>query len=69
MGIRINESPDDDAFYEKTNAVAHKLDPSRPTGGVRAMKKSHLLEDVYTYNDFLHDGEMPGCDPKKKSHI
>lgn len=65
-GIRINESPDDDAFYEKTNAVAHKLDPSRPTGGVRAIKKSHLLEDVYTYNDFLHDGEMPGCDPKKK---
>ena len=65
-GIRINESPDDDAFYENTNAVAHKLDPSRPTGGVRAMKKSHLLEDVYTYNDFLHDGEMPGCDPKKK---
>lgn len=65
-GIRINESPDDDTFYEKTNAVAHKLDPSRPTGGVRAMKKSHLLEDVYTYNDFLHDGEMPGCDPKKK---
>lgn len=65
-GIRINESPDDDAFYEKTNTVAHKLDPTRPTGGVRAMKKSHLLEDVYTYNDFLHDGEMPGCDPKKK---
>ena len=65
-GIRINESPDDDAFYEKTNAVAHKLDPTRPTGGVRAMKKSHLLEDVYTYNDFLHDGEIPGCDPKKK---
>lgn len=65
-GIRINESPDDDAFYEKTNAVAHKLDPTRPTGGVRAMKKSHLLEDVYTYNDFLHDGEMPGCNSKKK---
>ena len=65
-GVRINESPDDDPFYEKTNAVAHKLDPTRPTGGVRAMKKSHLLEDVYTYNDFLHDGEMPGCDPKKK---
>ena len=65
-GVRINESPDDDPFYEKTNAVAHKLDPTRPTGGVRAMKKSHLLEDVYTYNDFLHDGEMPGCEPKKK---
>ena len=65
-GIRINESPDDDAFYEKTNAVAHKLDPTRQTGGVRAIKKSHLLEDVYTYNDFLHDGEMPGCEPKAK---
>ena len=65
-GVRINESPDDDPFYEKTNAVAHKLDPMRPTGGVRAIKKSHLLEDVYTYNDFLHDGETPGCDPKKK---
>ena len=65
-GVRINESPDDDSFYEETNAVAHKLDPTRSTGGVRAIKKSHLLEDVYTYNDFLHDGEMPGCDPKKK---
>ena len=65
-GVRINESPDDDPFYEKTNAVAHRLDPTRPTGGVRAIKKSHLLEDVYTYNDFLHDGEMPGCAPKKK---
>ena len=65
-GVRINESPDDDSFYEKTNAAAHRLDPTRPTGGVRAIKKSHLLEDVYTYNDFLHDGEMPGCEPKAK---
>lgn len=65
-GVRINESADDDAFYERTNEMAHKLDPTRPTGGVRALKKSHLLEDVYTYNDFLHDGKMPGCDPKKK---
>ena len=65
-GVRINESPDDDAFYEQTNAIAHKLDPYRATGGVRAIKKSHLLEDVYTYNDFLHDGETPGCEPKRK---
>lgn len=65
-GVRINESPDDDPFYEKTNAVAHRLDPTRQTGGVRAIKKSHLLEDVYTYNDFLHDGETPGCNPKSK---
>ena len=65
-GVRINESPDDDAFYERTNAIAHKLDPSRPTGGVRNMKKGHFQEDVYTYNDFSHDGTTPGCDPKRK---
>ncbi len=64
-GVRINESQDDNAFYEKTNAIAHKLDPSRPTGGVRAHKKSHLFEDVYTYNDFYHDGTNDGCEPKQ----
>lgn len=65
-GVRINESQDDDAFYERTNAVAHELDDTRQTGGVRAMKKSHLLEDVYTYNDFVHSGQNCGCEPKTK---
>lgn len=65
-GVRINESQDDDAFYEKTNAIAHALDDSRQTGGVRNFKNSHLLEDVYTYNEFVHDGIKPGCEPKKK---
>lgn len=65
-GVRINESQDDDAFYKKTNELAHSLDDSRQTGGVRAHKKSHLFEDVYTYNDFLHDGTNPGCEPKDK---
>ena len=64
-GIRINESVDDDEFYKKTNEIAHELDKTRPTGGVRASKKSNLLEDVYTYNDFSHDGKRPGCDKKK----
>lgn len=63
-GVRINESVDDDEFYLRTNEVAHKLDDSRPTGGVRCIKKSHLLEDVYTYNDFLHDGRTYGCEEK-----
>lgn len=63
-GVRINESVDDDAFYEKTNALAHKLDNTRQTGGVRALKKSHLLEDVYTYNDFSHTGDNAGAEPK-----
>lgn len=65
-GVRINESQDDDAFYQKTNACARKLDPSRPTGGVRAHKKSSFLEDVYTYNDFSHEGKAPGCEKKEK---
>ena len=64
-GVRINESPDDDEFYRRTNDMAHRLDPSRPTGGVRNFRKSHLLEDVYTYNDFVHHGPNPGCEPKK----
>lgn len=64
-GVRINESGDDDAFYERTNRTAHCLDDSRQTGGVRAHKKSSLLEDVYTYNDFSHDGKKKGCEPKR----
>ncbi|HRY78507.1 MAG TPA: glycoside hydrolase family 2 TIM barrel-domain containing protein [Candidatus Izemoplasmatales bacterium] len=59
-GVRINESPDDDEFYQKTNDIAHALDDSRQTGGVRNFKGSHLLEDVYTYNDFSHTGDNPG---------
>lgn len=64
-GVRINESMDDDDFYRRTNETAHNLDESRCTGGVRANKKSHLLEDVYTYNDFVHSGLNKGCEPKK----
>lgn len=63
-GVRINESQDDDEFYRRTNETAHLLDVSRLTGGVRAHKKSSLLEDVYTYNDFVHDGKTRGCEKK-----
>ena len=64
-GVRINESVDDDAFYTRTNQIAHQLDPSRATSGVRYLEKSHLLEDVYAYNDFSHNGTTPGAKPKK----
>ncbi len=63
-GVRINESVDDDEFYTRTNAAARELDPSRQTGGVRCYKKGSFLEDVFTYNDFLHDGKKKGCDRK-----
>ena len=64
-GVRINESVDDDAFYTRTNKIAHQLDPSRATSGVRYLEKSHLLEDVYAYNDFSHNGTTPGAKSKK----
>lgn len=64
-GVRINESKDDDAFYAETNRIAHLLDSTRPTGGVRCIKNSTLLEDVYTYNDFSHSGSNAGLAPKE----
>ncbi len=64
-GVRINESQDDNDFYIRTNAVAHELDPSRATSGVRFIKQSHLYEDVYAYNDFSHSGKNKGVEPKK----
>ena len=64
-GVRINESQDDDCFYARTNVLCRELDPSRATSGVRYIEKSSLLEDVYSYNDFSHTGENPGCKPKR----
>jgi beta-galactosidase len=51
-GVRINESKDDHEFYTRTNALAHQLDPTRQTGGIRYFQQSEFLEDVFTMNDF-----------------
>lgn len=51
-GVRINESRDHHDFYVKTNAVAHELDSTRQTGGVRYFQESEFLENVFTMNDF-----------------
>jgi beta-galactosidase len=51
-GVRINESGDNHELYTKTNALAHSLDESRQTGGVRYRYGSERLEDVFTMNDF-----------------
>lgn len=64
-GVRINESLDNDAFYTRTNALAHQLDPTRQTGGVRNFLGSSFLEDVYTYNDFSNGV----IDPPKTPHL
>lgn len=59
-GVRINESQDNHDFYMRTNAIAHELDTTRPTGGVRYITDSELLEDVYTMNDFILGNEELG---------
>ena len=64
-GVRINESQDNDALYARTTAAARRLDDTRQLSGVRCIKNSSLLEDVYAYNDFVHDGTTRGCEPKK----
>lgn len=66
-GVRINESGDYHDFYTRTNNLAHKLDPFRPTGGVRCFAHSELLEDIYTYNDFCCTGK--DIELREKSEI
>ncbi len=64
-GVRINESQDNEAFYTATNALAHRLDPTRQTGGVRYFQDSQFLEDVFTYNDFSNTV----VEPKHTPHL
>ncbi len=64
-GVRINESWDDQAFYTATNALAHQLDPTRQTGGIRNFIESQFLEDVFTYNDFSNTI----IEPKHTPHL
>jgi len=58
-GVRVNESRDDHDFYTRTNALAHGLDPTRQTGGVRTFQESEFLEDVFTMNDFGFPLKLP----------
>ena len=51
--MRVNESQDDHDLYAETNATARALDTTRPTGGIRYITDSEMLEDVFTMNDFI----------------
>ena len=42
-GVRINESRDNHDFYTRTNALAHQLDTTRQTGGIRYFQESEFL--------------------------
>ena len=65
-GVRIDESMDDHELYLKGNAIAHEIDKTRPTLGVRNFKNSELLEDIYAYNDFFSDNLTKGLIPPRK---
>lgn len=54
-GTRLNETIDCDELYEETNRRCKKMDNSRPTTGVRWETGSHLIEDIYSYNDYSED--------------
>jgi beta-galactosidase len=64
-GVRVNESRDDHDFYTRTNQLAHSLDDSRQTGGVRFRYDSEQLEDVYTMNDF----QLPLRPPNRNRYL
>ena len=65
-GVRIDESQDDHDLYSRANDLAHRLDPTRQTLGVRNFKNSQLLEDIYAYNDFSCDSMRIGLINRKK---
>ena len=65
-GVRIDESQDDHDLYLKGNQLAHKLDETRQTLGVRNNPNSELLEDIYAYNDFSCDSMAHGLLDRKK---
>lgn len=57
-GVRVNESKNDPALYERTTSLARSLDDSRPmsgamVGGLHSLKD--WKEDVFAYNDYDHN--------------
>lgn len=63
--IRINESVDH-PVYKRGQEIAKALDHYRFTTGTRNFEHSELFEDIYSYNDFSHDGTNAGLVAKKK---
>ncbi len=53
-GARLNETPNDTAFYTSTNELAHALDDSRPTAGAMAGQRltTDYQQDVFGEDDY-----------------
>lgn len=59
-GVRVNESNDNPGLYQRTTALAKKLDDTRPAsgamvgGGPERHSTKHWAEEVFAYNDYHH---------------
>jgi beta-galactosidase len=53
-GARLNETPNDTAFYTSTNELAHALDDTRPTAGAMAGMRltADYQQDVFGEDDY-----------------
>jgi beta-galactosidase len=53
-GARLNETPNNTAFYTQSNELAHSLDDSRPTAGAMAGMRltTDYQQDVFAENDY-----------------
>jgi beta-galactosidase len=53
-GARLNETPNNTAFYTSANELAHNLDDSRPTAGAMAGMRltTDYQQDVFAENDY-----------------
>ena len=53
-GARLNETPNNTAFYTSANELAHDLDDSRPTAGAMAGMRltTDYQQDVFAENDY-----------------
>ncbi len=61
-GVRINESADDNVFYQTTNDTARAYDPTRLTCGVRRSNSdpaTSFLEDIWTQNFLVPASSAP----------
>ncbi len=64
-GARLNETPNDTAFYTSTNELAHALDDSRPTAGAMAGQRltTDYQQDVFGEDDY---SSVSGADGAKE---
>lgn len=65
LSVRVGSSEDNHDLYEKLNSKAKELDKTRQTIGVRAIKGSNLIEDVYGFNDYSYGGAGDGIEKPK----